>query len=78
MKKILVFFIRVYQLTFSSILGRECRFYPTCSDYAKEAIEKFGIRKGLRLAIKRLSKCHPWSKKDPIDPVPESTDKEGF
>lgn len=71
MKILLLLLIRFYQLTLSSILGRSCRFHPTCSSYAHEAIHKHGAIQGGWLAIKRLSKCHPWSKKNGIDEVPE-------
>lgn len=52
--------IRAYQVTLSPYLGRQCRFYPTCSHYAYEAIDIHGARKGALLAAKRLSKCHPF------------------
>lgn len=52
--------IRTYQVTLSPYLGRQCRFYPTCSHYAHEAIEIHGARKGMLLAARRLSKCHPF------------------
>ncbi len=65
--------IRAYQLSFSSILGRQCRFQPTCSAYGIEAIQKHGPFKGSVLTFKRLLKCHPWPKlggKSGYDPVP--------
>lgn len=71
MSQLIFILIRFYQLTLSSILGRTCRFHPTCSAYAYEAIQSHGLKKGLVLTIKRLSKCHPWSKKDGIDFVPQ-------
>ncbi len=52
--------ISIYQFTLSPILGGQCRFYPSCSSYTKQAIEKYGFRKGLRLGLKRLLKCHPF------------------
>ena len=52
--------IRVYQLTFSPFIGRQCRFYPTCSHYASEAIAQRGALKGVELTLKRLAKCHPF------------------
>lgn len=61
-KYFLLALIRFYQLTLSYFLGRQCRFYPTCSTYAYEAIRHHGVVKGLSLALKRLSKCHPWGK----------------
>ncbi len=67
--KIMTNFIRFYQLTFSSLVGNCCRFQPTCSEYAKEAYQKYGIIKGTYLTIKRLLRCHPWAKGG-YDPVP--------
>ena len=69
MKKILISFVRFYQLTFSSFMGHTCRFQPTCSEYARQAIEIHGPLKGGYLTLKRLLKCHPWGKSG-YDPVP--------
>jgi uncharacterized protein len=52
--------IRLYQWTLSPYLGRQCRFYPTCSHYALEAIEQHGLLRGGALSIRRLSRCHPF------------------
>jgi uncharacterized protein len=52
--------IRLYQLTLSPFIGRSCRFYPTCSNYALEAIHTHGTLRGSWLALRRLSKCHPF------------------
>jgi putative membrane protein insertion efficiency factor len=60
MKQIALFLIRCYQLLLSPLLGRHCRFYPTCSVYAYEAIKKYGLLKGILLGSKRLLKCHPF------------------
>ena len=65
MKKINIKFvlkklIRVYQLVLSPYLGNNCRFYPSCSNYAIEAIEKFGVLKGVKMAFFRILKCNPW------------------
>jgi len=68
-KKIMTSFIRLYQLTFSSLVGNCCRFQPTCSEYAKEAYQKYGFMKGTYLTIRRLLRCHPWAKGG-YDPVP--------
>lgn len=70
MKRILKAFIKVYAYTVSPFLGRNCRFHPSCSAYAIEAIDKHGSAKGLWLAVKRLLKCHPFSKSEHFDPVP--------
>jgi putative membrane protein insertion efficiency factor len=72
MKNILILLVKAYQLTISPLLGSNCRFYPSCSHYMIEAIEKKGAIKGLYLGIKRLSKCHPWGSSG-IDPVPPCT-----
>jgi putative membrane protein insertion efficiency factor len=56
---LLVLFIRLYQLTLSRWLGGQCRFVPTCSEYAKEVIERFGVVKGVWLAAARIVRCNP-------------------
>jgi uncharacterized protein len=73
MKFLLIALIRVYQLTLSSITGRSCRYLPTCSDYARQAVEKHGVGRGSLMAIARVSRCHPWGG-DGFDPVPDSYD----
>jgi len=60
MKKILIFLIRLYRLIISPLLPISCRFSPTCSAYAVEAIEKYGSIMGLYLTLRRLFKCHPF------------------
>jgi uncharacterized protein len=69
MKTVLLALIRFYQLTLSSVMGRQCRFLPTCSDYARQAIEIHGPLKGSSLAAKRICRCHPWGGHG-YDPVP--------
>ncbi len=59
-KRAAVFFIEAYQILLSPFLGRNCRFYPSCSAYAKEAIEKKGALRGAWHACKRVFKCHPF------------------
>ncbi len=61
--------IRLYQLAVSPLLGPRCRFYPSCSNYALEAIRRFGVARGSWLAAKRIARCHPWHPGG-IDPVP--------
>ena len=61
--------VRGYQLTISPLLGPRCRFLPTCSDYALEAIEVHGAMRGGWLAIVRMLRCHPWGASG-YDPVP--------
>lgn len=70
MHRLFIFFIKVYQYTISPILGRSCRFYPTCSSYALESFEKHGTIYGFKLTTKRIFRCHPFSKGG-FDPVPE-------
>jgi uncharacterized protein len=72
MKSVLLFVIRFYQLTLSVVMGRRCRFLPTCSDYAREAIEVHGAKDGGMLALKRVCRCHPWGGEG-FDPVPPKT-----
>ncbi len=69
MKKLLIALLRGYQYAISPMLGRNCRFYPTCSDYTLEAIERHGALKGMVLGIRRLMRCHPWHPGG-FDPVP--------
>ena len=70
MKKVFMLLIRFYQKAISPHFPGCCRFRPTCSAYAYEAIEKYGICKGGWLAFRRLMRCHPFYKGDPFDPVP--------
>ena len=60
MKRFLVFLIRIYQKFLSPLKGQTCRFYPSCSEYSAQAIQKYGLGKGSWKAIKRISKCHPF------------------
>ena len=69
MKKIIIYLIKFYQITLSPLLGSNCRFQPTCSQYMIEAINLHGVSKGLSLGFKRISKCHPLGSKG-YDPVP--------
>ncbi len=74
MKKIILLLIKFYQKYISIFLGKNCRFYPTCSAYTYEAIEKFGVIKGIYLGVKRILKCHPFHPGG-YDPVPEKKEK---
>jgi len=65
----LVLLIRFYQLAISPWLGRRCRFHPSCSEYAVDALERHGVLKGLWLAVRRVGRCHPWHPGG-YDPVP--------
>ncbi len=65
----LIGLIYVYRYSLSPIFGRSCRFYPTCSQYAEEAIRKHGAWRGSIMAVKRILKCHPWHEGgyDPVE-----------
>ena len=69
MKRLLIALLRTYQYAISPFLGRRCRYYPSCSAYAVEAVEKHGAIKGGWLSAKRISRCHPWHPGG-YDPVP--------
>jgi uncharacterized protein len=71
MKAVLLFILRAYQLCLSPFLGQKCRFFPTCSNYAVEAIRLHGAGKGSLLAAKRVCKCHPWHPGG-VDLVPDA------
>lgn len=79
MKRVLIFpfivLIRIYQKIISPIFPSTCRYQPTCSHYAVEALETHGLLKGTRLAIKRIFSCHPWGGSG-YDPVPPRSEKE--
>ncbi len=68
--KIALLLIKIYQSCISPFLSPRCRFYPSCSNYCYEAIEKFGVIKGLFLGFKRVFKCHPFHEGG-YDPLPE-------
>lgn len=61
--------IRLYKRTLSPLIGTHCRYYPTCADYIYQAIEKYGIARGVRLGVLRLLRCHPFHAGG-LDPVP--------
>ena len=62
MKKIFILFFYFYQKNISPWFGKKCKYYPTCSEYTKQAIEKYGVRKGTIKGIKRILRCNPFSK----------------
>ncbi|NJL75232.1 MAG: membrane protein insertion efficiency factor YidD [Saprospiraceae bacterium] len=71
-KTFFIILIRIYQWTISPLLGRNCRYLPTCSAYTIEAIEEWGVWRGIWLGAKRISRCHPWGGHG-YDPVPKKT-----
>ena len=75
-RRLFILLVRGYQLLISPVLGNNCRYYPTCSQYTIEAIELHGIFRGTWLGLKRISRCHPFHEGG-VDPVPGSAhDKE--
>jgi uncharacterized protein len=72
--KLLKVFIRLYQLLLSPFWGAQCRFHPSCSCYAMEALDKHGALKGTGLAVYRILRCNPWADGG-LDPVPEKKSK---
>ena len=75
MKRLLVWLLRAYQLLVSPMLGPSCRFYPTCSNYAIEAVRLHGAARGGWLAVRRVCRCHPWTAggNDPVPGSPHSS-----
>lgn len=71
MKKILISFIRLYQVLISPLLGQKCRFHPSCSNYCQEALTTLPLHKALYLGTKRVCKCHPFNEGG-YDPVPKN------
>jgi len=69
LKKLFILPVRAYQIVLSPLLGKNCRFEPTCSQYMIEAIGEWGPFKGIYLGVRRILKCHPWGPHG-HDPVP--------
>ncbi|MCE3264417.1 MAG: rane protein insertion efficiency factor YidD [Pseudoduganella sp.] len=69
MKTLLTFLLRIYQVALSPLMGPRCRFYPSCSNYAIEALRVHGAARGSYLAARRVCRCHPWNAGG-VDPVP--------
>jgi hypothetical protein len=69
MSKLLIAFIGAYRYVLSPLLGRSCRFFPSCSEYAIEALQRHGALRGTWLATRRIVRCHPWHPGG-FDPVP--------
>lgn len=76
MKYILIALLKLYRLFISPLYGQVCKFYPTCSAYALESVQRHGAIRGSVLTVKRLGRCHPWSAGG-YDPVPGTTSDEG-
>ena len=74
MQRFLIALISLYKTCLSPFLGNNCRFYPSCSSYAQEAIATHGALRGSLLAVRRIGKCHPWHEGgvDPVPPCPHS------
>ena len=72
MKSVLRSLLRFYQLAISPMMAPSCRFYPSCSNYAIEALQVHGAARGSLLALKRVCRCHPWNDGG-VDPVPPSS-----
>ena len=70
LQRLLIGLIRLYQIALSPYFGSQCRFTPTCSEYAKEAVKQHGAFKGTWLAVRRISRCHPYHPggHDPVPP----------
>ena len=73
MRQALIALIKLYRYAISPYLAPSCRYTPSCSSYAIEAVERFGIFRGSWMAVRRISRCHPWHEGG-YDPVPDSND----
>jgi len=71
MRKLIVAILRLYKLLLSPLLPSACRYYPSCSEYMRQAVEKHGVTRGLWMGAKRLLRCHPFHAGG-LDPVPDS------
>lgn len=69
MRKVVAALLRGYKYLISPLMGQNCRFHPSCSEYAREAVLKHGVLRGLWLAMRRVGRCHPWNPGG-FDPVP--------
>ena len=69
MKHFFIYIIRFYQTFISPMLGKRCRFHPTCSEYAKQAYNELPVYQACYKTCVRILKCHPWNKSNPVDPL---------
>ncbi|WP_145078643.1 membrane protein insertion efficiency factor YidD [Poriferisphaera corsica] len=69
LSRFLIFLVMIYRYTLSPVMGRHCRYQPTCSQYMIDAIKKYGPYRGTYRGIKRIFRCHPFSKHDHYDPA---------
>lgn len=76
MKNLCLLFVRAYQVLLGPLMGGACRYYPSCSNYALEAIERHGARRGSWLAVRRVLRCHPFVHGG-VDLVPETPEESG-
>lgn len=74
MRRLLILIVKAYRYLLSPLLGNHCRFYPSCSSYAIDALEEHGAARGSWLALRRLARCHPFHPGG-VDPVPEKIEK---
>ena len=74
MRQLLIYLVKAYRYLLSPLLGNHCRFYPSCSSYALTALQEHGAARGSWLAVRRISRCHPFHPGG-IDPVPEKKEK---
>ncbi len=70
MRKLLIYAVRFYRYCLSPFFASQCRFHPSCSNYAEQAIAQHGVLKGMWLSLRRIGRCHPWHAGG-FDPVPE-------
>ena len=76
-QRLVLWLIHIYRYTLSALIGRQCRFLPTCSEYAAQAVRTHGVIQGTRLAFGRIARCHPWGDSgfDPVPDAPHSADR---
>jgi uncharacterized protein len=75
LRRLFILPIRFYQIFLSPLYAPRCRYQPTCSQYTIEAIEEWGVLRGIWLGMKRIGRCHPWSNHAHLDPVPKKEQK---